>query len=158
MASSPQGLVDYFNALTPNYPGSDYANYLNSPFARKALHVGSGAVFWDYNATVEKNLINDWMQPVTSCVSTLLNANRYRVLFYNGQEDIIVSFAGTSLALANLEWNGSDLWGKAPKQIWKRVPAFTDSDIFGYARVQEPLTHVVVRGAGHMVTFQICCA
>ena len=36
------------------------------------LHAGGGAVYWDYNATVERNLILDWMQggEGSRCVSS----------------------------------------------------------------------------------------
>jgi hypothetical protein len=50
-----------------------------------ALHAGGGAVYWDYNATVERFLISDWMQGVTPKLESLL-AN-YSVLIYNGQLD-----------------------------------------------------------------------
>ncbi len=64
------------------------------------LHAGGGAVYWDYNATVERNLVLDWMQggqfacflfpsvlsvAVTPKLESLL-AN-YSVLVYNGQLD-----------------------------------------------------------------------
>jgi len=141
------GLTDYFNFLSPQYPPNPYQQYLSSAAVQDMLHVGAGRVFWDYNATVERYLIDDWMKPVTSCLSVLLE--NYPVLVYNGQNDIILGPALTVDALEQLRWSGQKGWNAAKKAIWTD-PA-DKTDVRGYVKAFGNLTHVIVRDAGHMV-------
>ncbi len=122
------------------------------------LHVGAGRTFWDYNATVERYLIDDWMKPVTDCLSVLLDnypggfrsapvpAACFRspraVLVYNGQNDIILGPALTVDTLEQLRWSGQRGWNAAKKSIWTN-PA-DKTDVSGYVRAFANLT--VCRG------------
>jgi len=143
------GLTDYFNELSPSYPPNPYPAWIQNRVS--LLHAGGGAVYWDYNATVERNLILDWMQGVTGKVESLL-AN-YSVLVYNGQLDVILGPPLTLEALAKLAWPGSSSFAAARKRIWKladgTVAGYVTEAVQGARRVG--LTHATVRLAGHMV-------
>jgi vitellogenic carboxypeptidase-like protein len=71
------GTNNYFNFLDPVYPPNPYPTFLNLTSTREAIHVGNQA-YWDYNATVEMNLIQDWMKSVEPEVATLLD--NYKVV------------------------------------------------------------------------------
>ncbi len=51
------------------------------------LHAGGGAVYWDYNATVERNLVLDWMQGGQFACFLFPSVLSVSVLVYNGQLD-----------------------------------------------------------------------
>lgn len=140
------GLTDYFNVVQPTYPPNPYPQWLQLPHVQKMLHVGPNATFWDYNATVERNLINDWLQPVTQCLGSILDAN-IPTLIYNGQMDIILGSALTETALARLQWRGAGAFDAAPKTIWMDAAG---QNVYGWVRSAGPLTHALVRAAGHM--------
>lgn len=137
------GLSDYFNLLSPTYPPNPYPDWIMAN--RDVLHVGSGITYWDYNATVEKNLVGDWMKPVTDKVSALLNRG-IPMLFYTGQLDVILGTALCLDSLHALEWSGQSKWVAAPKQIWK-LPT---GEVGGYVKSAGALTHASVRDAGHL--------
>lgn len=106
------------------------------------LHVGENAVYWDYNATVEKFLIDDWMRDVVPSVQTLL-AN-YSVLTYFGNLDIILGAGAGLEAVRQFNWPGQAAFNAQQKTIWHLKGG---SDVAGWV-IQPPqgaLTYVVVR-------------
>ena len=81
---------------------------------------------------------------------SLLNApQRYKVLIYSGQLDVIIGAALTQRFLPGVAWHGQAAYNAAPKAVWRVKP--TDVEVAGYARVVGNFTQVVVRGAGHIV-------
>jgi len=138
------GLTDYFNMLSPVYPPNPYPDWMNH--YRLLLNAGNGLTFHQYNATVEQHLVDDWMRSVAPKVEALLE--KYPVLVYNGQLDVIL---GAPLALETLQafhWSGESAWKAAPKKIW-RLPS--TREVAGYVKQAGTLTHVTVRKAGHLV-------
>ncbi|ETL25742.1 hypothetical protein L916_20457 [Phytophthora nicotianae] len=75
-----------------------------------------------------------------------------RMLFYNGQWDMMCNHYGTEKLLLNLNWNGSDAYQQAKKYTWRvqgrKEPA-------GFAQQGGNLTYLVVTGAGHMVPMDV---
>jgi len=140
------GLTNYFNFLDPVYPPNPWEDYINHNSTRAAIHVGS-VKFWDYNATVETYFIPDWMKSVASLLPNLLN--NYKVLIYNGQNDVILAAPPCENFLQTVNWNGATAYAQAKKVIWKLNP--NDVDPVGYARSAEKFTYVVVRNAGHLL-------
>jgi vitellogenic carboxypeptidase-like protein len=140
------GLHDYFNFLSPNYPPNPYPKWLDLPTSRQSLHVGTYP-YWDYNSTVERYLIEDWMRPVAPKLPALIE--NYDCLFYNGQNDVILGGPLTTEVLRRLHWNGAEGFKTAKKKIWHNVSDKTD--VSGYVVSFKGLTHVIVRDAGHMV-------
>lgn len=139
------GLTDYFNFLSPNYPPNPFSKYLNQPEIKSALHVGSYH-FAGYNSTVEKFLIEDWMQSIAWKIPALVE--NYDCLFYNGQNDVILGSPLTMEVLRRVKWTRQNEFNKAKKQIWHTPDG---KDVSGYVIAVKGLTHVVVRNAGHMV-------
>ncbi|GMF15611.1 unnamed protein product [Phytophthora lilii] len=137
------------------YPsGQDnIVKYMNKMEVRKALHgnddknfrfdICSNGVFralskFDGVSTLDK-------------VQSLLQEG-LRMIFYNGQWDMMCNHYGTEKLLLNLNWNGSDAYQKANKFTWRvqgrKEPA-------GFAQQGGNLTYVVVASAGHMVPMDV---
>lgn len=146
-----------YPTLFKNFTGYDnYLNYLNSSAddydsilskliskaeIRRAIHVGN-LTFGDEN--VEKYLISDVMKSVGPWIKNLLKT--YRILFYNGQLDIIVAYPLTVNFLQHLNFDGAEEYKSAQRQIWR-----IGADVAGYIKQAGNLTEVLVRDAGHMV-------
>ncbi len=78
-------------------------------------------------------------------IPVLLAAN-VDVVFYNGDEDLICNFYGTSSLLESMVWPGQNSFANAPNVTWS-----VGGSPAGTARSAEGLTYVVVGEAGHMV-------
>jgi len=141
------GSNNYFNIRDVVYPPNFYTAYVKSNDIRKRIHVGN-VPYFDYNATVERNLVEDFAKSVKPMLETLLNAN-YKVLIYNGQNDLIISGPLCESFLRTVRWKGSEKYKKAQKIIWKINPK--DDFVAGYVRNADNLWQVIVRDAGHMV-------
>ena len=101
------------------------------------------------NATVEVQLLGDWMRGVVDFLVPLLE--NYKVLIYSGAYDVILGAPLTEQALRGIQWTGQSAFLEARKKTWT-VPTSTGAaDLAGYQRVVGNFTQVVVRGAGHMV-------
>nr|CAH7712729.1 unnamed protein product [Callosobruchus chinensis] len=141
------GFDNYFNYLynkDPIDPEIDLLGaYVQRDDVRAAIHVGNNS-FNTEAETVEINLKNDVMQSIAPWISELLS--NYRVLFYNGQLDIIVAYPLTENFLQNLKFSGSDQYKNA-----KRSPWYVGDDLAGYVKQCGNLTEVLVRNAGHTV-------
>lgn len=150
------GLNDYDNYMNTNAPKSFdwYADYVNRPDVRRALHVGN-ATFNDGKAC-EMHLVADFMislrdefVQVLTAAHAASGAPKYKVLVYSGQLDIIIGAALTERFLAALPWAGQQAYLAAPRAVWRIDPA--DEEVAGYARQVGAFTQVVVRAAGHIV-------
>ncbi|RZF41060.1 hypothetical protein LSTR_LSTR002692 [Laodelphax striatellus] len=127
------------NATADNY----MIKYIDSDVARRFIHVGDKP-FNLVNIKVEQYLKNDFMKSVKPYVESLLS--KYKVLFYNGQFDIIVAYPLTDNFLRNLRWSGATQFKSA-----ERRPLLFGKDIAGYYKNVKNLYQVMVRNAGHMV-------
>jgi len=70
----------------------------------------------------------------------------YKVIFYNGNYDLICNFYGTSALLNTMSWPGQNGFLKAANTTWT-----VQGDAAGNFRTYQNLTYVVVYNAGHMV-------
>eukprot|EP01102_Stenamoeba_stenopodia_P015073 TRINITY_DN5097_c0_g1_i4.p1 TRINITY_DN5097_c0_g1~~TRINITY_DN5097_c0_g1_i4.p1 ORF type:complete len:475 (-),score=126.43 TRINITY_DN5097_c0_g1_i4:44-1405(-) len=138
------GLDNYFNFQDPAYPPNPYPDFLNLNSTRALIHVGMNA-YWDYNATVERNLIQDWMKSVEPAVAALLDS--YKVLIYNGQNDVILGPPLCENFLRNITWSGSSDYLNASKTVWRLESGY----VAGYVRSVNNFRQVVVRDAGHLL-------
>ncbi|CAH0713424.1 unnamed protein product, partial [Brenthis ino] len=119
-----------------------YINLLNNDQIRRSVHVG-GLPFHS-GKEVEIHLAYDILKSVASYVAELLS--HYRLLFYNGQLDIIVAYPLTENFLWSLNFSSANEYKKASRKIWK-----VQNDLAGYVKKAGNLTEVMVRNAGHMV-------
>ncbi|XP_038213517.1 venom serine carboxypeptidase-like [Zerene cesonia] len=138
------GFSNYYNFLEDKdtTDTSVFIKLLNNDKIRNSVHVG-GLPFND-GREVQINLSADILQSVAPYVSQLLS--HYRLMFYNGQLDIIVAYPLTENFLRNLKFSASDEYKVAPRKIWR-----VGDNIAGYYKKAGNLTEVLVRNAGHMV-------
>jgi carboxypeptidase C (cathepsin A) len=119
------------------------ANYLDSSYVRNKLGVGDRT--WEScNFNVYTRLENDFERSYLGLVPTLLQ--KIRVLFYNGNYDLICNFYGTSELLDSMQWPGQSCFNSATNTTWH-----VNGRVAGTARSCQGLTYVVVWDAGHMV-------
>lgn len=138
------GFEYYYNYLrtTKMHNKPLFLSVLHKNEVRRAIHVGGNA-FHD-GETVQLTLALDFMQSVAPAISELLS--HYRMLFYNGQMDIIVAYPLTVNFLNNLRFSASDEYKWSSRSIWK-----VGNSIAGYIKCAGNLTEVLVRNSGHMV-------
>ncbi|XP_073986335.1 venom serine carboxypeptidase-like [Rhodnius prolixus] len=138
------GYTFYFNYLHDKeyFPFGSLEEYLKKDVLRRSIHVGN--LTFHGGVEVEKFLRGDIMQSVKPLIAALLE--KYRVLVYNGQLDIIVAYPLTVRFLQSLSWSGADKYKTAPRNLW-----FVDGQLAGYSKSANYLTEVLVRNAGHMV-------
>lgn len=138
------GFENYYNFLHVQsvYDTTNLLNLLQNDKVRRSVHVG-GLPYND-GKIVALHLAYDMMQSVASDVSTLLSY--YKIVFYNGQLDIVVAYPLTERFLRNLKFSSAEEYKNAPRVIWK-----VGKDIAGYVKKAGNLTEVLVRNAGHMV-------
>eukprot|EP00928_Gymnodinium_smaydae_P040797 TRINITY_DN27634_c0_g1_i1.p1 TRINITY_DN27634_c0_g1~~TRINITY_DN27634_c0_g1_i1.p1 ORF type:complete len:244 (+),score=30.44 TRINITY_DN27634_c0_g1_i1:185-916(+) len=144
------GSNNYDNFMMTNDPVSFswYADYLNQPSIRKAIHVGN-ITFGGNAPKCEKALLADFHDSYRPELQQLLAAKDVRVLVYSGQLDIIIASALTERFLPYLEWPGRAAFAAAQKKIWRIRPS--DTEVAGFVHEIDGFQRVVVRGAGHIV-------
>jgi len=146
--------TNYFNfALAPDATplGGDFVAWLQTPEVRARIHVGDRG-YAPSNDTVEAHLKGNWMKGIVDMLVPVMES--YKVLIYNGQNDVILGPALTEQFLTKIPWSGQQAYAKAPKVVWRRAavgPGSQLPDVAGYARQVGGFTQAVVRGAGHMV-------
>ncbi|KAI5704821.1 hypothetical protein M8J76_014031 [Diaphorina citri] len=142
--------TNYFNYLVPvadNTSDVLMGELFKNTAFRQAVHLGNATFHSD--DTVEKFLKSDVMSSVKIWIEILLNSTNpsYKVLFYNGQLDIIVAYPLTVNFLKTLDWTGKEAYKTAPRAAW-----YYQNDIAGYVKnVNKNFYEVLVRNAGHMV-------
>lgn len=138
------GFNYYYNFLTTDddTDTSVFIDLLENDNVRRSVHVGG--VPFSSGETVMLNLSFDILRSVAPIISELLS--HYRILFYNGQLDIVVAYPLTENFLRNLVFEGSKDYKTASRTIWR-----VDDDIAGYIKKAGNLTEALVRNAGHMV-------
>jgi len=145
---------NYFNfELSPDATplGGDFVQWLNQDAVKARIHVGSRN-YVPANNTVEAHLKSDWMRDVLAELVPLME--NYKVMIYNGQNDIILGPTLTENFLLGLAWSGQEEYSRARKSVWRRSskgPGSELPDVAGYARQVGQFVQVVVRGGGHMV-------
>lgn len=89
------------------------------------------------------HLLNDIPQSVAPFVAELLS--HYRVIFFSGQLDMLVSYRSTVNFLSNLNFTSLEQYKTAPRNIWR-----VGDEIAGYYKVAGNLVEMLVRNAGHI--------
>jgi vitellogenic carboxypeptidase-like protein len=141
------GYSFYFNYLHNENPESNsidmsYSEFLQTSEVRKAIHVGD--LVYNSGVEVEQHLKEDLMQSVAPWITELLS--NIRVLFYNGQLDIIVAYPLTENFLKKLDFDAAEEYKTAVRRKW-----YVGNELAGYIKQAGNLTEIIVRNAGHMV-------
>lgn len=119
-----------------------FQNFIDREEVREAIHVGN-TTFSD-GSEVYTHLMYDIPNSVAPWIEELLE--NYRILFYNGQLDLLVQYPPTVEFLNHLNFSGAEEYKKA-----KRNPWYVGDDVAGYVKYAGNLIEVQVRNAGHMV-------
>lgn len=146
---SVTNFTNYYNYLVAYADNSSdvlLQKLFNNSEFRKAVHLGNATFHSDDK--VERFLKEDVMSSVKPWIEILVDSSTptYKVLFYNGQLDIIVAYPLTINFLKTLKWSGSDAYKKAPRATW-----YFKNDVAGYVKNVKNFYEVLVRNAGHMV-------
>ncbi|KAE8573152.1 venom serine carboxypeptidase-like [Halyomorpha halys] len=138
------GFSFYFNYLhnEDDSPYGDMGEYVQKDVMRRSIHVGNLTFHTD--SKVEQYLKQDVMQSVKPWIEKLVE--KYKVLFYNGQLDIIVPYPLTINFLQRLKWSGANIYKTVPRKKW-----MVGNELAGYSKTVKGFTEVLVRNAGHMV-------
>lgn len=148
------GLASLYNVLWDDEitPYGIWEEYVTEPGMRAALHVGERQLA--DGSDVYMYLNSDMMLSVKPWLDALLDAGLYRVLLYSGQLDMLVPYSGTVNVARALVWSGAERFKNATRTIWRvQGPEENTADVAGYATSYGPLTVLLVRNAGHMVSY-----
>lgn len=119
----------------------DLKAFLGNLTNKKIIHVGS----MPFGSTgVEKHMQIDVMKSMAPWISELLS--HYRVLFYNGQLDVIIGYPSTVHFLEKLKFSGAKDYKTSKRKLW-----YVKNELAGYIKQAGNLTEVLVRNAGHLV-------
>ncbi|KAL9129473.1 MAG: hypothetical protein Q9217_002069 [Psora testacea] len=130
------------------YDGLDYiSKWLNKPAVMKAL----GAEVDSYegcNFDINRNFLfqGDWMQPFHRLVPSILD--KMPVLIYAGDADYICNWLGNNKWTDELDWYGSEEYGKVGRTDLKLGGA---GEKIGEVKSSGNLTFMRIHAAGHMV-------
>ncbi|XP_057668042.1 venom serine carboxypeptidase-like [Diorhabda carinulata] len=141
------GYNQYFNYLyigNSKNKGVDlsFTEFIETSNVRKAIHVGD--LIYHDGKEVKQHLLEDLMQSVAPWISELLS--NIRVLFFNGQLDIIVAYPLTENFLKHLDFDAAEEYKTAVRRKW-----YVGNELAGYMKQAGNLTEIVVRNSGHMV-------
>ncbi|KFM61846.1 putative serine carboxypeptidase CPVL, partial [Stegodyphus mimosarum] len=140
------GFDFYYNFLQSETP-KDYNyfdTYVELPEFKKALHIGN--LKFQNGSMAQKYLLLDIMQSVKPKVAVIMD--NYRVLFYNGQLDVIISYPLTVNFLKSVKWKHSVEYREAKRTLWK-----LNGKIAGYVHSVGNFYEILVRNAGHILPY-----
>lgn len=124
------------------------ATLMNGPIKTK-LGLPSNVIWGSQSDAVFSTLSGDFMRPVVDVVDAALAANKFDVIVYEGQVDLICGTMGAEAWMQKLTWQGMPGFYSAAK------PAFYAGgdtvDPAGFSITSGPLSMYYVLKAGHMV-------
>lgn len=135
------GFKQYYNFVKDEPLKEFWRVFIGLKEVRSAIHVGD-LPFNDGSSSSDHLLLD---VPRSSKASLQQVLSRYKVLVYAGQDDIICASPMMENMLDSLEWDGSDGFGKAYREIWS-----DSDDVAGYIRRYSRLSTAMIRNAGHM--------
>ncbi|KFM61848.1 putative serine carboxypeptidase CPVL, partial [Stegodyphus mimosarum] len=138
----------YYNFLMTKTPEDfeRFREYVVFPEFRKAVHVGN-LTFQD-GKKAQKHLLTDIMKSVKDQVAVIMD--NYRVLFFNGQLDLIIPYPLTVNFLSSIRWKYAQEYKNAERLIWTLD---NGDEIAGYVHNVKDFYEVMVRNAGHVVPY-----
>lgn len=128
------------------YDDGKWIDWVEKPETRRALHVGNLFFTHPESAILVKKLGIDLGMSAGPIFTDLVES--HRVLLFNGQLDMIFPYQSTINLIKSLRWTGSEEFKNAVRNIW-----YVDGKVAGYWRAAGKLLEVLVRKAGHVVTY-----
>ncbi|KAF5282415.1 hypothetical protein FQR65_LT14309 [Abscondita terminalis] len=137
------GFSNYYNILDINNTVlNNMEKYVDLPDFRAAIHVGN--IIFDDGRKVLDAMKVDYMQSVKPLLTELLD--HYKILFYNGQFDILIAYPLMMNFLQKIEFKDSEAYKVAERHMW-----MIDGDIAGYVKEAGNIMDILIRNSGHMV-------
>jgi len=142
-------VYDIRKAVDPtNEPVAQLSTFLNQPNVVALLNASANANGWQMcNSGPYFALDDDFSRSSEYLLPEILE--NIRVLFYNGDQDLICDMDGTAALISVLNWTYQSQFNSAKKQTW--VTKFGNTS--GWYMSYNNLAKLVVYQAGHMVPF-----
>eukprot|EP00743_Colponemidia_sp_Colp-15_P002093 GILK01002270.1.p1 GENE.GILK01002270.1~~GILK01002270.1.p1 ORF type:complete len:475 (-),score=74.65 GILK01002270.1:187-1569(-) len=138
------GLVSAYDLRrSQEYNFTRLSQFLNQSSVQPKLNVGS-RTWKEDDDQVELHLEHEVMAPASQLLPLLLQ--HYKIMFYNGQFDLVCNTVAMDDILNGLNWSGKDDFLVAERQVWKQ-----GERVAGYVREAGNLIQVTVRESGHLV-------
>lgn len=116
--------------------------FIQNDSLRQSLHVGSKPfhsktwVVWHLKIDFGRSVSQDLLEAV----------QKYRVLLYSGQFDVLIPPTQIDRVIAALSWSGYPQFSKAKREKW-----YVEDELAGFIKKSGNLTQVVVREASHYI-------
>ena len=141
------GNVNIYNyRIFGTYDLTSVNAFFNNSDIKKSYNIPQEITMDSGAGDVYEALYADFMQSSVESVEFLL-AQKYQLLIYNGQDDLIVTNPGTMTWVDRLNWAGSDNFRNSDFKIWK----FSNQSIVGYSKRTDNLELRIINKAGHFV-------
>lgn len=122
----------------------NYEDFARLPSTRAAIHVGN-VFFGQDSGSVYYSMLDVFMASERETVEFLLE--RYPVLLYNGNFDIICNHSGVlKMIEAMRNWSGKDKYYRTKRSVYA-----VGGETAGYLKSVDNLKLFAMRNAGHMV-------
>ncbi|XP_050530388.1 venom serine carboxypeptidase-like [Daktulosphaira vitifoliae] len=121
-----------------------YIEMLQTVESRRALHVGD--IEYTSLGVVYYKMIPDFMSSVKTHLEQIIN--KYPVLVYNGQMDLVVAYPMSVSLYSSLKGSYDNDYKKAT-----RKPYYINKKLAGYIKSTGNFTEILVRNAGHLVSW-----
>lgn len=122
----------------------NYEEFVKLPSTRQAIHTGN-LQFGSNSYNVYQSMLDVFMKSERETYEFLLE--RYPVLIYNGNFDIICNHPGVLKMIDAMEnWTGKDKYYKTSQSVWT-----VQGETAGYLKSVDNMRLFVMRNAGHMV-------
>ncbi|XP_065216316.1 uncharacterized protein LOC135842675 [Planococcus citri] len=125
-------------------PYSDMQNVVRSAQFKKMICLDK------MNFEIKSDVLTEEIMPPMDNLLIPGLLSHYKILYYNGQFDLMAPYMLTSKALSELEWESVDEFFMTGMVKWCPTKD-RNSCPKGYYRNYQNLTHVMVRNAGHSV-------
>lgn len=161
-AEAGNDMTEILTYITNNNGGLNWCNYrefgsynytgitafMNYPNTCQRYNIDSSACgSWiQTNPNISKFLVNDLPASYAQNVVFAIE-NNLQVIFYDGQDDLIVNGANAQNWIGGLNWPGQQAFYNAPLQPW----FLNNGTVGGFAKQYENLLYVSVNKAGHLV-------
>ena len=122
----------------------NYETFLRKASTREAIHTGNRP-FGSQSGDVYYSMLDVFMASERETVEFLLE--RYPVLIYNGNVDLICNHPGVVKMIDAMEnWSGKDKYYRTYRDVWT-----VNGETAGYLKSVDNMKLFVMRNAGHMV-------
>eukprot|EP01094_Clydonella_sp_ATCC50884_P003204 TRINITY_DN12461_c0_g1_i2.p1 TRINITY_DN12461_c0_g1~~TRINITY_DN12461_c0_g1_i2.p1 ORF type:complete len:479 (+),score=135.24 TRINITY_DN12461_c0_g1_i2:73-1509(+) len=145
----------YLHCSGDTYKLNEFAKVLANPDVQKQLHTPGGE-YASPSRITSVSMNADVCKSVQPLMPELLD--NYRVLLYQGTNDLIVNAVGTDMWLSRTEWEGRASFDAAPRATWfsrESDDAPGSVDVAGYVQQAHNLSLVVLPNSGHFTAMDL---